>query len=39
MRDKNNKPLATIEAKMRFDTLRIEQIKGRANREVYDYET
>lgn len=39
MRDKDNKPLATIEAKMRFDTLRIEQIKGRANREVYDYET
>lgn len=39
VRDKENKPLATIEAKMKFDTLRIEQIKGRSNREVYDYET
>jgi len=39
VRDKNNKPLATIEAKMKFDTLTIEQIKGRSNREVYDYET
>ncbi len=39
IRDKENKPLATIEARMKFDTLTIEQIKGRSNREVYDYET